>query len=71
VATNLAIDPDLLIEAVAVSGARTKREAVTWALEEFIARRKQADIVVSFGTLDADPTYDAKADRRARDAKHA
>ncbi len=66
-ATNLAIDPDLLDHALAVSGVRTKKEAVTIALREFIARREQARIVESFGTLDWDEGYDYKADRRSRD----
>lgn len=68
-ATNLAIDPDLLNHALAVSGVRTKKEAVTIALREFIARREQAKIVESFGTLDWDETYDYKADRRSRDER--
>ncbi|MFT4215961.1 MAG: type II toxin-antitoxin system VapB family antitoxin [Micropruina sp.] len=68
-ATNLAIDPELLNHAVAVSGARTKKEAVTIALQEFIARRERATIVDSFGTLDWDVSYDHKADRRTRDAR--
>lgn len=66
-ATNLAIDPDLLDHALAVSGVRTKKEAVTIALREFIARREQARIVESFGTLDWGEGYDYKADRRSRD----
>lgn len=66
-ATNLAIDPDLLEHALAVSGVRTKKEAVTMALREFIARREQARIVESFGTLDWNEGYDYKADRRSRD----
>lgn len=66
-ATNLAIDPSLLDHAVAVSGVRTKKEAVTIALEEFIARRERAGIVSSFGTLDWDADYDYKADRSSRD----
>ena len=40
-ATNLAIDPDLLDRAVEVSGERTKKAIVTKALQEFIARREQ------------------------------
>ena len=40
-ATNLAIDPDLLDRALQASGERTKKAAVTLALEEFIARREQ------------------------------
>jgi hypothetical protein len=42
---------------------------VTTALEEYIARRRQAKIVDNFGTLEADLTYDHKADRRSRDRK--
>ncbi len=68
-ATNLAIDPELLNHALAVSGVRTKKEAVTLALREFIARREQARIVESFGTLDWDDSYDPKEDRRGRDIK--
>lgn len=62
-ATNLAIDPDLLDRAVAVSGERTKTAAVKRALEEFIARRQQAKIADLFGTLEWDPEYDYKASR--------
>lgn len=40
-ATNLSIDPDLIERALEVSGERTKKAAVTRALEEFILRRKQ------------------------------
>lgn len=68
-ATNLAIDPDLLNQALEVSGLRTKKEAVTVALEEFIARRARAKIVESFGTLEWDEGYDYKADRTYRDRK--
>ncbi len=62
-ATNLAIDPDLLDRALAVSGEKTKKAAVTRALEEFIARREQRKILELFGTLDWDPSYDYKASR--------
>lgn len=68
-ATNLAIDPELLNHAVAVSGVRTKKEAVTIALQEFIARRERARIVDSFGTLEWDAAYDHQADRRSRDLR--
>jgi Arc/MetJ family transcription regulator len=40
-ATNLSIDPELIELALKVSGARTKKAAVTKALQEFIARRRQ------------------------------
>ena len=40
-ATNLSIDPKLIDSALKLSGEKTKRAAVTRALEEFIARRRQ------------------------------
>ncbi|MEI9885130.1 MAG: type II toxin-antitoxin system VapB family antitoxin [Rhizomicrobium sp.] len=40
-ATNLSIDPDLLDRALEVSGEKTKKAAVTKALQEFIQRRDQ------------------------------
>ncbi len=62
-ATNLALDPGLLNEALAVSGEKTKKAAVTRALEEFIARRKQVEILDLFDSLDWDPGYDYKVER--------
>ena len=62
-ATNLSIDPKLPDRAVEISGERTKKAAVTKALQEFIARREQQEIVKLFGTLDWDPDYDIKAER--------
>jgi len=62
-ATNLAIDPDLLERAVAVSGERSKTAAVTRALKEFVARREQRRLVELFGRLEWDPRYDHKRDR--------
>ena len=65
-ATNLSIDPALLEKALEVSGERTKKAAVTKALEEFVARREQRRLVELFGTLDWDPEFDYKAERSRR-----
>ena len=65
-ATNLAIDPDLLNRAVEVSGERTKKAVVTKALEEFIARREQRRIADLLGKLDWDDSFDYKAERSRR-----
>jgi len=62
-ATNLAIDPDLLDKALEVSGERTKKAAVTLALREFIARREQRRVLELMGKLDWDESYDYKAER--------
>ena len=40
-ATILSIDPALIERALAVSGERTKKDVVTKAFQEFIARREQ------------------------------
>jgi hypothetical protein len=68
-ATNLAIDPELLERAQRVGGERTKKATVTHALEEYIARRERAKIVELFGTLEWDDSFDYKEDRRYRDRK--
>ena len=65
-ATNLDLDPALVDEAVAVGGRRTKKEAVTEALQEYIARRRQAGVVGLFGKIEYDPKYDYKKQRRRR-----
>ena len=62
-ATNLALDPDLLDRVLAVSGAPTKKAAVTLALKEFVARREQRRVSELFGKLEWDATYDYKAHR--------
>lgn len=62
-ATNLAIDEGLIEAAQKVGKHRTKKEAVTAALGEYIRRRKQLGILELFGTVDYDPTYDYKAER--------
>ena len=62
-ATNLQIDPELLQQALEISGERTKKAAVTLALEEFIARRRQRRVLDLFGSLDWKPGYDYNAGR--------
>lgn len=64
--TNLAVDDRLIEEARRIGGHKTKKEAVTAALGEYIKRRKQLRILSLFGTLDWDPTYDYKAERRRK-----
>jgi len=63
-ATNLSIDPELIEQARKVSGERTKKAAVTRALQEFIARRQQENIRELFGKLEWDADYDYKAERQ-------
>jgi hypothetical protein len=65
-ATNLALDPDLIERAVKVSGEKTKKAAVTRALEEFIARRSQKRLVELMDKLEWDESFDYKGERSRR-----
>jgi Arc/MetJ family transcription regulator len=65
-ATNVSIDSDLIAQALAVSGERTKKAAVTKALQEFIARKRQKPLLDLVGKLEWDSSYYCKAER-ARD----
>jgi hypothetical protein len=65
-ATNLAIDPELIERALELSGERTKKAAVTRALEEFIARRSQKGLLALIGKLEWDTSFDYKAERSRR-----
>jgi Arc/MetJ family transcription regulator len=62
-ATNLDVD-DKLIDAVKqLGGHKSKKDAVTAALNEYIQRRKQQEVIELFGTIDYDPKYDYKKQR--------
>lgn len=63
-ATNLALDDELIREAQKISGHRTKKAVVTEALQEYIQRRKQLEIVGLFNTIEYDSNYDYKKQRR-------
>jgi len=65
-ATNLALDDKLIEEARKVGHHKTKKEAVTAALSEYVTHRKQLEILSLFGTIDFDPKYDYKAERKKR-----
>ena len=51
-ATNLSLDPELIQRALEVSGEKTKKAAVTRALEELIARRRQKRLLDLMGKLE-------------------
>jgi len=64
--TNLAIDDRLIEEARKLGNHRTKKGAVTAALDEYIRRRKQQGILSLFGTIEYDQAYDYKRERRGK-----
>jgi Arc/MetJ family transcription regulator len=63
-ATNLALDDTLIDEARRIGNHGTKKAAVTAALNEYIARRKQLEILKLSGTIDYDSAYDYKKMRQ-------
>lgn len=65
-ATNLAIDDALIVEAQKLGKHKTKKEAVTKALEEYIRKHKQEEIFELFGQIDFDPNYDYKKERQRK-----
>jgi Arc/MetJ family transcription regulator len=64
--TNLALDDNLIEAARRAGGHKTKKEAVTAALAEYVKRRKQLRILQAFGTVDFNPAYDYKSERRRK-----
>jgi hypothetical protein len=63
-ATNLALDDDLIEQARQLGGLRTKRDVVTQALMEYVQRRKQAQLLDLFGTIELDEGFDPHTQRR-------
>jgi Arc/MetJ family transcription regulator len=65
-ATNLAIDDNLIEEARVLGKHKTKKAAVTEALNEYIQRRKQTDILKMFNSISYDKDYDYKKQRKVK-----
>jgi Bacterial antitoxin of type II TA system, VapB len=65
-ATNLAIDDQLIESARIAGGQKTKKAVVTQALMEYIQKRQQQHIVSLFGCIDYDASYDYKSQRQRK-----
>ena len=63
-ATNLDINPKLIEQARRIGKHKSKKEAVTEALNEYIRSRRQMRIFELAGKIDFDPEYDYKKARR-------
>lgn len=63
-ATNLQLEDSLIEEAVRLGAHRSKKEAVTKALESYVGHLKRLQILDLFGTIDFDPDYDYKKQRK-------
>jgi len=62
-ATNLQLDDRLIAEAASLGKHRTKKEAVTQALTDYIRHLRQDRILDLFGKVEFDPQYDYKRQR--------
>ena len=64
--TNLALDDALINRAKRIGRHKTKKEAVTTALEEYVRRFEQAAILELAGSIEYFPDYDYKRLRRRK-----
>jgi len=68
--TTLTINESLLDEAKALSGAKTKKEAIERALKEFIRRKKSIKLLDLEGKVELSYTVEDLIGRRKRDVPH-
>lgn len=64
--TNLALDDSLINEALRLGKHRTKKAAVTAALQEYIQRHQRLLSLQYLGAIDFHPDADYKQERRRR-----
>lgn len=62
--SNLDFNPNLLAEAQRLGGFKYKKDTVNAALEEFIRVRRQREIIKLFESIDYEPSYDYKKERK-------
>ena len=65
-ATNLALDNKLIEKAKKIGKHKTKRAAVTEALEEYIQNHEQQEILQLFEKIEYDETYNYKEQRTVK-----
>jgi len=68
--TTLAIKEELLNQVKELSGARTKKEAVERALEEYIRRRKARKLIALEGKVEMSFSLEEFLRRRRKDVPH-
>lgn len=64
--TNIVLDDALVEEAMILSGAKTKKDLVSRALQEFITTRKRLNLLDLDGKIDFSESYNHK---RLREGK--
>lgn len=66
----MSIKEDLLEEAKRLSGAKTKKEAVEMALEEFVKKKKSKKLIELAGKIELSYTLDEFLRTRKKDVPH-
>ena len=64
--TNVVIDDELINEAIRLSGVTTKKDVISFALQEFVATRKRRNLLELTGKIKFRDDYDYKAMRENR-----
>lgn len=64
--TNIVLDDELVQEALAATGARTKKEVVHLALQELVRSRKKKNLADLAGRVHFRKGFDHKAIRKLR-----
>ena len=64
--TNIVLDDELMEEALAVTGARTKKDVVHLALQELVRSRKKKNLADLAGRIRFRNGFDPKSARKLR-----
>jgi len=67
--TNVVIDDDLINEAIKLSGVKTKKDVISFALQEFVATRKRGNLLDLEGKIEFQDDYNYKAMRENDDTR--
>jgi Arc/MetJ family transcription regulator len=59
--TNVVLDDDLIHEAMKLTGKKTKKEVISYALQEVVASRKRRNLLDLAGKIQFQDEYDYKA----------
>ena len=64
--TNVVLDDDLVHEAMKLTGKKTKKEVISYALQEVVALKKRRNLLDLAGKIQFQDDYDYKAMRKSR-----
>ncbi len=64
--TNVVLDDELINEAIKLSGIKTKKDVISFALQEFVATRKRRNLLELAGKIKFRDDYNYKAMRESR-----